>query len=495
MIKKKKIYLISPPSGETRKNHPWSLIFLHSYLLRHGFDSEVLDCNVLKWKPKHLVDYLQTNRAEVVGITGYTYHRFYAYNLIREIKSRLPWCRIIVGGRHFSSLATETLERLKEVDFVVRGEGELTLLELCEALYNNISFDKILGLTHRKNGKIISNPDRPPVLNLDELHYNLDDLADIKGNYSFTSPMRRFPASKGFSVMAGRGCPGSCVFCTLSTQRVRFRNVESVLDEIEQLIKITGVRNLTFADPSLTASKKYITALCEGILRRNLNIKWRCYSRADIPSEVFELMQRAGCAATDIALESASPHVLQAIKKYIKVDDVQRCIKKLHQLGVKPFVYAMISLPDEREEDAKKTIQFLEEISDSVDGATLAITQVFPDAALYNMAKERNLLPPNFNWFDDYWNDYYDRSKLRSTVPFYIEHLSMDFIQEMRRRFERLYLERFYDRYTFKAEFRKVLLPFLFEWRKEKLGAKLRRIKNGIKRLRYIMKSRSRPSI
>lgn len=493
-MKNKKIYLISTPTNERRKSYPFSLMYLHSYLVKHGLGSEVIDCNAVGWKLRNLLDYLEANKAELVGITGYTYNRFYTYNTIREIKSRLPGCQIIVGGRHFSALATETLERLKEVNFVVKGEGEITLRELCDALYNNKSFNNILGIAFRDNGKIISNPSRPPALNLDELHYNLDDFTGIKGNYSFIGTVRRFPASQGFSIMAGRGCVGCCVFCSLSTQRVRFRNVENVLDEIERMIKITGLRNLTFTDPSLTASKKYITSLCEGILRRNLNIKWRCYSRADAPSEIFELMKKAGCSAADIALESASPRVLQAIKKYIKVEDVLRCVKKLHELGIKSFVYAMISLPEEREEDAEQTIRFLEDISDLVDGSTLAITQVFPDAALYNMAKERNLLPPNFNWFDNYYNDYYDRSNLRSAAPFYIEHLSLDFIKKMRRRFMKLYMKKFYDRYTFRDEFKKAIIPFLFDWKNQTLHSKVRRIKSGITRLPYVIKSRSRIS-
>lgn len=485
-----KIYLISAPTSEKRKNYPFSLMFLHSYLAKNGFDSEVLDCNALKWNLKYLLDYLERGKAEIVGITGYTHNRFYTYRAIREIKTRLPECRIIVGGRHFSALATETLNRLKEVDFVVKGEGEITLKELCDALYNNKGVKDILGIAFRDNGKAVSNPPRPLAPDIDELHYNLDDFNRLKGDYSFTSTMRRFPASQSFSIMAGRGCLGSCVFCSLSTQRVRLRNVENVLDEIERMIKITGLKNLSFVDPSLTASKKYITSLCEGILRRNLNIKWRCYSRADVPLEIFELMKRAGCSATDIALESASPHVLQAIKKHIKIEDVSRCIKKLHEVGIKSFVYAMISLPDEREEDAEKTLRFLKNTADSIGGSTLVITQIFPDAALYNMAKERNLLPQNFNWFDDYYNDYFDRSNLRSTTPFYLEHLSIDFINKIRRRFTELYMRKYYDRYTFIVEVKKALIPFFFDWKTQTPRSKLRRIKNGIKRLPYVVKAR-----
>ena len=326
----KKIYLICSPASEKRKAYPFSLMYLHGYLAKNGLDSEVLDCSVLNWKMSHLLDYLEASKAELIGITGYTYNRFQAYGTIRQIKSRLPGCRIVVGGRHFSSLATESLERLEEIDFVVRGEGEITLAELCDALYNKSSVDGISGITYRKNGKIISNPDRLPELNLDRLHYNINDFSKIKGDYSFISTMRRFPASQSFMVMTGRGCPGRCVFCSLSTKRVRFRNVENILDEIERMIKITGVRNLTFSDPTLTASQKHLISLCEGIIRRNLNIKWRCYSRADVLPEMFELMKKAGCVAADIALESASPHVLQAIKKDIKVEDVLRSVKKLH---------------------------------------------------------------------------------------------------------------------------------------------------------------------
>ena len=492
---KEKIYLISPPAGEKRRSYPLSLMYLHSYLTKNGFDSEVLDCDVLQWKPKDLLDYLKDEEAGIVGITGYTHNRFYAHNTIKAVKSGLTECKIIVGGRHFSALAIETLEHLPEVDFMVRGEGERTLAELCKAVYNNRSVKDILGITYRENGKVISNADRPPILDLEELHYNLDDFHKLKGNYSFISTMRRFPTSRGFSVLAGRGCPGQCVFCCLSSQRVRLRNVESVLDEIERLIKITGIHNVSFADPTLTASKKYLADLCEAIIRKKLNIKWHCYSRVDVPSEIFELMNKSGCVSVDIALESASPHVLQAIKKYIKVEDVFRCARKLYELKIKSFVFAMISLPDEQEKDAEETVRFLEETAPIIDGASLAITQIFPDAALYGIARERNLLPASFNWFDDYHNTYYEKSNLRSTVPFYIEHLSIDFIEKMRRHFEQLYFEKFYDKYALKSELRKTIIPFLFDWRNQTLRSKLKKIKKGIVRLPYTFKVRSRSSV
>jgi len=105
----------------------------------------------------------------------------------------------------------------------------------------------------------------------------------------------------------------------------------------------------------------------------------------------------------------------------------------------------MISLPDERESDAELTISFLEEISGNLEGATLAITQIFPDAELYTTAIERNIIPADFDWFGDYYNDYFDKSNLRSNVPFYIEHLSIDFIRRMRKRFEKLYMRKFYE--------------------------------------------------
>ena len=93
--------------------------------------------------------------------------------------------------------------------------------------------------------------------------------------------------------MAGRGCIGQCVFCSLSSNRIRMRSIANVLDEIEQMIAITGSRYVTFADPSLTAGSKYLTELCEEILRRNLNIKWRCYSRADVPPKVMKTALKA----------------------------------------------------------------------------------------------------------------------------------------------------------------------------------------------------------
>jgi hypothetical protein len=212
---------------------------------------------------------------------------------------------------------------------------------------------------------------------------------------------------------------------------VRFRSIDNILDEIEELIAITGERNVTFKDPSLTINKRFVTELCENIIKRNLNIKWLCYSRVDIDTKLLVLMKKAGLIGVEIALESGSPEVLKAIKKRINLEQFEGFCKEAFRLGIIIYTFCMISLPDERKEDVDMTLSFLRKMSKYIYVAGMQPTRILPDAAIYQIAKERSLLPEDFDWFKPYTNnlDSSTSNKYYNTIPMYIEHLTNDDIQ------------------------------------------------------------------
>jgi len=234
-----------------------------------------------------------------------------------------------------------------------------------------------------------------------------------------------------FMIMATRGCPSNCVFCSLKADRVRFRSIDNILDEIEDKIAITGERNVTFKDPSLTINKRFVTELCENIIKRNLNIKWLCYSRVDIDTNLLVLMKKAGLIGVEIALESGSPEVLKAIKKRINLEQFEEFCKEAFQLGIVVYTFCMISLPDERKEDVDMTISCIRKMSKYIYIAGMQATRILPDAAIYQIARERNLLPEDFDWFKPYTNKLNSRTSNRyyGTIPLYLEHLTTYDIQ------------------------------------------------------------------
>jgi len=457
-----RIYLVSPYTHVKSFSPHYSLEYIKFYLMDHGYDAEIIDCSHYGPGLEGVIAKLNEGEKPVIGITAYTKERFAAYDLIRKIRNDIPDSLIVVGGRHFTYLADEALKNLPEIDIVVRGEGEIAFKEICDSVYSKISINKISGISFRKEGEIIHNPERPLEHNLDLFRsFDKDHLPDPK-KYSLVGELYKVGGAKregvlrGFVVFTTRGCPSRCVFCSLTVAKVRYRNIDNVLNEIEEKIEITGVRCVIFKDPSLTAVKKHVKELCEKIIERNLNIRWVCYSRVDIDLELLKLMKKAGLFAVEIALESGSPRVLKAIKKRIDIDQFERFCIEAYNLGIRVFVFCMVSLPDEKLEDVDMTISLIDKLSKYIYTAPgLQATRILPDAALYNIAKERKVLPADFDWFKPYRSGTDPRisNPDYSTVPLYLEHLSQADIIEKINEFDMIAKANFTQYYSVKRAF------------------------------------------
>ena len=275
-----KIYLVSPYIEFKYTTPHLSLEYIKFYLMDFGYEVEIVDCTYYK-SLDDVISKLSEGENPIIGLTAYTRERFHAYKFIRKVKENIPDSLIVVGGRHFSSLSEETLKELPMVDIVVRGEGEITFKEICDYVYRNTNIKEILGISYRSGAEIIHNPDRPLESNIDKFRYfDKNYLPDPK-RYLLAGSFQRMANSemKFFEVMATRGCPNSCVFCSLKADKARYRSIDNIIKEIEEKIEITGVRNVKFIDSSLTINKKFVVELCDRIITKKLNIKWVCYSR------------------------------------------------------------------------------------------------------------------------------------------------------------------------------------------------------------------------
>jgi len=454
-----KIYLVSP-STRKYKSPLYSIEYIKFYLMDNGYDAEIVDCSYYSSGFEEVITKFKEDEKPIIGITSYTRDRFYAYDLIRKIRLEIPDSLIVVGGRHFASLADETLKKLPEVDIVVRGEGEITFKEICDSVYNNKSLHDIKGISFKEEDRVVHNPERPLERNLDMFRsFDRNHLPDpekyLLAGKSSAKVGRVGEENKNdevFTIMASRGCPNNCVFCSLTSEKARFRSVDNVLDEIEEKIEVTGIRYVSFIDSSLTIAKSYVRELCGKIIKRKLNIEWICYSRVDLDIELLKLMKKAGLVGIEIALESGSPRVLKSIKKRIDIDQFGRVCKDAYELGIKVWVFCLISLPDERLEDVDMTLSVISRMSRYIYRAGMQSVRILPDAAIYNIAMERGLLPSDFNWFKPYTNEasLNASNSYYNTIPLYLEHLSQFEIIEKLNEFDKIVSARFSNFYNIK---------------------------------------------
>lgn len=430
----RKVYLLQPWYKDKCKIYNFSLAYIKFHLLDHGYDAEIIDCSHYDRELNQVMAMIKNGGGgedPIVGITGYSKERFNAYELIRKVRKEFPKSIIVTGGRHFGYLAKETLQEMPEVDMVVKGEGEVAMREVCDAIHNGNNFGGILGLTFRnKNNEIVENTERPLEKNLDKFRmWDIDHIPNPK-QFPLTHPTK-LDNDRYFIVFATRGCPFKCTFCSLTATSPRYRSVDLVIKEIEEKIKITGARGVRFGDSALTVSKKWIREFCNKVIEKDLKIKWACYSRVDIDLELLTLMRRAGFASAEVALESGSQKVLNAIKKSINLEEFENFCKEAYRLGIKVWVFTIISSPEETIEDVDMTLNLIRKVRKYIYAAGMQSTRLLPDATLIHEAREKGIIPKDFNWFKPYTNKGTGIARDDfETLPLYIEKLTPRQINE-----------------------------------------------------------------
>ena len=400
-----KIVLIFPPNVyQTKQNMPpLGISWLASYLRENGYkDVSIIDSMAGHYTNEEIIELLKQKKPDIIGISFGTQIRFSAFDLARLIKQNFPKVTLVVGGPHPTLTPQDTLENINEIDIVVRGEGEISFLNLVRTLESGGDLARVKGISFRnQKGDIIHNPPELPIQDLDKLPLPARDLLPMD-KYEKTTVLSKKRAT---NIMSSRGCPYYCAYCSTSEQwghKIRHRSPINVVDEIEFLLKtypfLEGIR---FFDDVFTMDKNRVIAICDEITKRKLNFVWECEARANtVDEEVIRAMKRAGCEYIDLGIESGSDRILKNIKKGITVEQAVTAAKIIKKAGIGLKVFIMHGLPGETYEDIKKTI-FLSRYlyyKVRVDGATQGITVIYPGTELERIAKEAGTLPKDFSW-------------------------------------------------------------------------------------------------
>ncbi len=321
---------------------PYGLLSLAANSLRAGHQAKVLNLSSYTWPSIETL--LPRLHADVVGFSCWTANRRGVHLLAEAIKHRHPDTYIVVGGPHATPLARPILEKWREVDCVVLGEGEATFLDLLARLQQKLSLVDLPGALTRVDGHIHAGPRRAAVA-------NLDDLASVHAV---------FPTH---IVMTSRGCPWNCTFCGAENSWGRgFRSlsVERVLDAFESALQRLKVRIVLVKDDTFTANRKRVIEICRGIRRRNLRFLWSCDTRVDVlDDELLREMRLAGCERLSLGVESGSPEILRAINKRITVEQIAKSAEAARRVGIRTRFYMMLGNRGETEATFHQSLAFL----------------------------------------------------------------------------------------------------------------------------------------
>ncbi|NIM91386.1 MAG: radical SAM protein [Candidatus Aminicenantes bacterium] len=399
-----RILLIKPFSWYSAKGlgFPLSLGYLASSLLATGEEVWTLDLQIAAKEEydQTLLRSLSEFVPEIVGITCNSHERYYSFDLARKVKA---WkdVPVVMGGPHVTFTAEETLNSIKEIDFIVLHEGEDTLLELIKALKNGQSLKKVKGLAYRENGEISRTPLRGFIEDLDRLPFPARELFDVD-KYDLYLPIYERP--KAMHLITSRGCPYSCGFCSakeMSGRTVRYASPERVIAEME-LIKISYPQYnwLFFYDDHFTLKKPRVIKLCEEIIRNKLDFNWGCYGRVDsIDEEIVEAMKQAGCRMISFGVESGSDIVLSLMQKRITAKMIERALNIVKKKGLVARASFIFGYPGERLRDFLSTIKLCSKLGLDKDEIIWNFNPViYPLTQLSEDLKKTGYFPDRFNW-------------------------------------------------------------------------------------------------
>lgn len=267
-----------------------------------------------------------------------------------EVKRAHPESVIVLGGPQASVVDIATMRAFPAIDLIVRGEAEHTLPELVDALAHQSSLAAIPGLTLRKDGCVVRNPDAPLVMDLDALPFPAFHLfPDVRYCHYFPLEL-------------GRGCPFSCTFCSTNDffrRRFRLKSPAQMIADMRRVRQTYGINSFELVHDMFTVDRKRVMEFCEALIASKEEFTWGCSARTDcIDEEMIEFMAKAGCRGIFFGIETGSARMQKVIDKGLELSDSTERVRSCDKYKINTAVSLMAGFPDETMDDLRQTAAF-----------------------------------------------------------------------------------------------------------------------------------------
>lgn len=365
--------------------YPLGLAYVSSSLRAAGFDIEILDPENQNMDLANFQKKIERDKPAIFGVSCATMNFDKAREFTKIAKQN--GAKTILGGIHATAAYEDVIKNYPEFDFVVFGEAEQTIVELCQSIRDGTrDLKTILGLAYRENGEIKINPQRPFIEDLDKLPPPQWDLLEL-GVY--TIPDFIYSGKKGMTLVTARGCPAKCIFCSvplINGYLFRHFSAKRIADDIEMLVNNFGIEFVAFRDDTFTVSRQRVVDICHLLVERHINIRWYCLARVStVDKELLALMKKAGCEKVAYGVESADQKILNTLKKGINVQQIRDAFRWTHEAGIKPIGSFIFGNPGETRESMDRTIDFAIELDPEI--AHFFVMAPLPGTELYEKYK------------------------------------------------------------------------------------------------------------
>lgn len=428
------VLLVNPPSPDggiwirsqhrvgrkSRENMYWPQVELAQFaaLLANDYKVQVIDAIGERLSWQQFEDRLRAANPKyyVTEVTAPTLQNdMYGVFLAKAIGAKT-----MAFGTHVTPMPTETMDPFPALDFILRGEPEMTLREIVDIFEGKVAkeenvikllkdtgsefptksyveldgdLSRIKGLVWRRNGQVVVNPDRPFIPNLDDLPIPLHNLLPLdhyrgpmmKGAYSFVVP--------------ARGCSAGCIYCIkhVSYQwSLRLRSPENIMKEL-RLLKSLGINYVQFYADLFTLSREQVIGLCKLMVEEKIDMHWMSNSRVDyVDEEMLQWMAKAGCWMISWGIESGSYEILKRAHKGADPAKAMRALTWARNAGIRNWGYFIIGLPGETEETIQQTIAFSKKLP--LDIALFHIAAPYPGTPFFFEVVKNGWFRPGTRW-------------------------------------------------------------------------------------------------
>lgn len=397
----KKVLLIWPGKfGAFDPDFPNSCFYLAKALMDDGWEPTILDMQIEDYRSIDYTQYL------FVGISSMSGPQLgHARTVCERIREVAPHCPIVFGGDHVNT-EDESTVRSKYVDYAIRGEGEISIVQLANALYEWSNIGLVDGLTTIEDGILIQN-EKGDFIDFGKVNHLPYYLVDINKYPGITD---KFP------YLSSKGCPFTCSFCTWKGNRkMRIKPPEVVIEEIEHIVKNYGPKTITFIDGLFYVQVKRVKAIAQLAVERKLDVSFYSMCRVDllekVDDEMFKLLKEAHFDEIAFGGESGSDQQLKLMSKNTTAKQLLKSAERTKQFGIMPTYSFLLGLPGELDEHVPSTLKIVEELKKENPMSRcniMAIFDSYPGAEYTDqlIAAKQYVQPTTFDeWCDSKWLD------------------------------------------------------------------------------------------
>lgn len=337
---------------------PTGVLSIAAFLEKEGHNVKIYDClgPGKAVEPIQVADIVSSLRPDLVGFSTTTSGFLDGYEIASRLKGLQPDINIVFGGVHVSAWGAVLLEQFDDIDFLCLGEGEQTMAELA-AGKRPVQID---GLVWRDGDRIVTNPERQHLVDVDALPFPAYSKLDGFPRY-YHLPLFNYVRKPGATMITSRGCPYQCSYCDRSVFRrsYRYNSAEYIYEHMRFLRQRFGVRHINIYDDLFTAHRGRVADLCDLLIRNPLGLEFNCAVRVGhVDDELLQMLKSAGALQLSLGIETGDQDLMSMHKPGVNVASVRETVRKIQGHGLRAKGLFMMGLPGDTVQSIRKTTAF-----------------------------------------------------------------------------------------------------------------------------------------